>query len=81
MSPPHLPASSYLSDQWARHVWLGRLHPLLWLGGGLLLGGLLGRPHHGASQGLLAAGGVVYCRGAIRIHKGLACNGITAWFR
>lgn len=79
--PPHLPASSYLSDQRARQVWLGWLHLLLWLRRGLLLWRLLGLPHHGASQGLLAAGGVVYGRGSVGIHKGLACNGITAWFR
>lgn len=46
---------------------------LLWLRRGLLLWLLLGLAHHRASQGLLAGGGVVYCRRPIGIHEGLAC--------
>lgn len=78
---PSFQATPYLSDQWACQLWLWWLDLLLWLRWGLLLWLLLGLPHHHASQGLLTGGGVVYCRGPIGIHKGLACNGIIAWSR
>lgn len=68
---PRPPTNLYLSDQWACHLRLGWLDLLLrW--GGLLLGLLLGLPHHRASQRLLAGRGVVYGGASIWIHKGLA---------
>lgn len=74
-SPPCLQPAPYLSDQWACHLRLWWLDLLLRLRRGLLLWLLLGLAHHRASQGLLAGGGVVYCRRPIGIHEGLACNG------